>query len=127
MAVEHGVHFSLHQSVRYAESSARQTVPSKNAATLHTLGDVAGAAAAGYLAYRAIEHALHASAAGHTEATAAYSLSAALDAGLAIANTLAVFKQAPSVSVGVSLGVGLLSTASSALGAKLEQTKSASH
>lgn len=118
MAVEHGIHFSLHKSVQYADRNASQ-----GSTALHTLGDVTGAAAAGYLAYQAINHALHAAASGNKEATAAYSLSAVLDAGLAVANTLAVFKQTPSVTVGVSLGIGLLSTASSALGAKLEQTK----
>lgn len=124
MTIEHGVHFSLQKSVHYADTPRSQGAGS---AKLHVLGDVVGVAASGYLAYRAIEHALHASSSGHTQAAAAYSVSAVLDAGLAIANTLALFKQTPSVSMGVSFGVGLFSTASSVLGAKLEQTNTVSH
>lgn len=120
LAAEHGLHFSLHKLSTHQISTTQ-------ANTVNTLGNVSGAVASGYLTYTAIEHAIHAVETGHNDAATAYGVSAALDAGLAVANTLAVFKRAPAVSVGVSLGVGLLSTASSVLGAKLEHTASVSH
>lgn len=112
MAAEQGIHFAVSKGASVSQAAAGK---------LHALGDLSGAIASGYLAYSALDHALQAASDGHTGAATAYSISATLDAGLAVANTLALLNKTPTVSAGVSLGVGLLSTASAMWGAKLEQ------
>ncbi len=112
MAAEQGIHFAVSKGASVSQAAAGK---------FHALGDISGALASGYLAYSAFDHAVQSASAGNHAAATAYSVSATLDAGLAVANTLALFNKTPTVSAGVSLGVGLLSTASAMWGAKLEQ------
>lgn len=114
MASEQGLHLVASKGASVSQAAAGKW---------QALGDISGAVASGYLAYSALDHALQAADAGNTQAATAYTVSAVLDAGLAVANTLSLLKKGPAVSAGVSLGVGLLSTASAVWGAKLEQTQ----
>ncbi len=123
MALEQGAHYALNRLPHKKEGVTTRA----GSGPMQTVGAVAGAAASGYLAYTAFEHARHAADAGHHKAAAAYALSGILDAGLAVANTLSAVKMSSGVSMGTSLGVGAAATVASMWAADIEQKEAAAH
>jgi hypothetical protein len=129
-AVEHGaVRAAEHGAVRAAEHATAEIVAhGAGEAAAHGLGRIAsvaapglGAAAAGYLAYKGVEHSIEAGKKGHVGASLAFALAATVDGTTAVVNGAGAISGAGTlISTPVSIGLGVVATGLSALGAYLD-------
>lgn len=125
-AAEHGaVRAAEHAGVRAAEHAAGAAISHGAAYGVGRIASVAapglGAAAAGYLAYKGVEHSIEAGKRGNTGAAIAFALAATVDGTTAIVNGAgAVTGAGTLISTPVSIGLGVVATGLSALGAYLD-------
>lgn len=129
-AIEHaaghaGEHVAGHALARAAEHGAGEVVAHGAAHIGGRIAAVAapgvGAVAAGYLAYKGVEHSVHAAQKGHVGASLAFALAATVDGTTAAVNGAgAVSGAGVVISTPVSLILGAAATGLSALGAWLD-------
>ncbi len=125
-AVEHGaVRAAEHAGVRAAEHAAGAAISHGAAYGVGRIASVAapglGAAAAGYLAYKGVEHSIEAGKRGNVGASIAFALAATVDGTTAVVNGAGAITGAGTlISTPVSIGLGVVATGLSALGAYLD-------
>lgn len=129
-AIEHaaghaGEHVAGHAVARAIEHGTGEVVAHGAAHIGGRIAAVAapgvGAVAAGYLAYKGLEHSVHAAQKGHVGASLAFALAATVDGTTAVVNGAgAVSGAGVVISTPVSLVLGAAATGLSALGAYLD-------
>lgn len=118
-------HVIAHAATRAAEHATGEVVAHGAAHFGARMASVAapgvGAAAAGYLAYKSIDHAIDAGKKGNVGASLSYSLAGVVDATTAVVNAAgAVSGAGVVISTPVSLALGAVATGFAALGAYLD-------
>lgn len=125
-ALERGAeHAAEHAVTRAVEHGAGEALAHGAAHVGGRLAAVAapgvGAVAAGYLAVQGVKHSMHAAEKGHTGAAICFALAATVDGTTAVVNGAgAVSGAGVVISTPVSIGLGVVATGLSALGAWLD-------